>query len=141
MNIQQAREVCAQWWAHQIIHAGANWNNGDDSPTGGMTFMLATMLQSQSRQDVTKEQEAIFTAELVKQLEIDNPHALSVDYDPCYSLYQALQKANIHPGACPCKTITWINEKDGDYTVTAALGYHGERKDVTVESPAALKTF
>lgn len=140
MTIEKARETTARWWAFQIIHAGANWNNGDGSHIGGLAFAMSNTLAMDARKDVSDEQEATFIAELIKQIETEPraQHHISVDYHPDKPLADALDKAGIPHRACPCKTITWIVEKDGDFKVEARLGYGADMQEITEETLAAL---
>ena len=110
-------EIIASWWCDQITTTAPNWNNGDDSPNGGMAFLLGNLLAGKSRDempsDAPKKFKAIFVKEALEYYK-ENGYLpdMSVDYHPSVFLAEVAKEAGISPSAFPCKSYSTIrNEK------------------------------
>lgn len=112
-----------RFWSSEL-QKKLNWNNGDSSSTGLMTFLMANQLGSDAKNAITKDKILVFERELTKILmsyEKDTWNRnTSVDYDPCRALCQAAESAKISFHAFPCKSSCWI---DKDNKVRASNGY------------------
>lgn len=104
------------WWANALRNP--KFDNGDDSPIGGLAMMLAI---TGRRGGPTEAQIATFkellTAELAK--EMDEYDDLSTDYHPCSELSLCADVAGIDDSHFPWKTI--MNFRNGNIQV--AYGY------------------
>lgn len=103
----------ANWWAEQVSSPAANWNNGDDSMTGGAAFLLGNLLAAKSREKITAESIAAFIKELEQTLETGletSGHipSLYVDYRPDGNLSVAAERAGVPLDAFPCKSSTSV---------------------------------
>jgi 2-methylcitrate dehydratase PrpD len=121
-------ELIAQWWADKVTAPSLNWDNGDNSQAGGLTFMLANMLAQQSRNNAPSDAPEKFKAALIKGLKDSQTYQksngthipfLNVDYHPCEILAQAAAEAGIDASAFPCKSSTQVI----DGKALAACGY------------------
>ena len=126
-TFENAVKKVVAFWVEKSFRTLLNQNNGDDSPQGGMTFLLMNMLAMQSKQAITEEQIKLFEEELTKLLMMheDNPHncELNVDYHPCPLLRYAADHAKIDYSVLPCKTYTTIRP---DFTALGAFQYGGK---------------
>lgn len=113
----EAVEVCVNWWIEKTFKTPLNQNNGDNSPQGGMVFMLMNMLASNSQKEVTPEKIEAFKTKLTELLmaveENGNYYTeLSVDYHPNDMLYEACEFAKVDTACLPVKTFTRINKSN-----------------------------
>lgn len=124
MNKDTAQKA-AKWWGEQL-HGTVKLDNGDNSETGAMTFVLASMLQGiekgkQSEVDITN-----FEKELATILLNDKRQwvTVGVDYNPDYILSEAAKKAHCNLGmtSLPWKTMMWIHDEE----IKVAVGYGAE---------------
>lgn len=115
--------VAVNWWANAIVNP--KFDNGDDSTSAGMAFLMAMMVNSKN--SITKEQIAIFKKvladEIVSTIESSSWNRqcnLSVDYHPDMLLLTAGQKAGIDDYmSFPWKTIMSISAEK----VSVSAGY------------------
>jgi len=125
---EQAVEKTVKWWSQKSFKVSLNQNNGDDSQTGGMAFILMNMLSTQTQGDITEGQiqkfEEKLTEILMNMKEKASYHkSLDVDYHPCIQLCEAADFAGITTMCFPCKTRSYIDEKN---KVFAAYQYGGK---------------
>jgi len=112
-KMKENLEKIANWWVNQATNVSLNWNNGDDSRLGGLSFLLANHLANSSRQNITNEQREKFKNHIVEKGMIYFEEKgylpdLSVDYSPSPFLWEAAESANIPPTAFPCKSHTLV---------------------------------
>jgi len=116
----ETAERAAAWWANQL-RGNAKLDHGDDSNTGLLTIMLATILQEQEARQ--REGSAVdrFERELMKAIIEEEPWCISVDYHPDQLLTKAAEKSGINLGmaSLPWKTNMWIE----DDTIRVSCGY------------------
>ncbi len=117
----EAVEITVKWWSEKSFQTAINQNNGDDSPAGGIVFLLQNMLSTKVRADTTPEMIAKFEANLTENLmsvENDSRYKteLSVDYHPNKMLSDACTHAGIDASVLPCKSSTSISESNEVYT-------------------------
>lgn len=107
------------WWSEKSFNTTLNQNNGDNSPQGGLTFMLMNMLSMDSQKDATPDKIKKFEEKLTELLmeKKDNSYdrTLDVDYHPCELLSTACEYAGINPGCLPCKTFSRIDNQNRVY--------------------------
>jgi hypothetical protein len=120
---KQIAQVAAKWWADHLRH-GSSMDNGDDSETGAMTMIMATLLNRESLAKRKPQDADNFETALVDVLtekETRHTFCMGVDYDPDYTLCQAADKAGIKLGMgdMPWKTLMWIDTN----TIKVAEGY------------------
>lgn len=126
-----------KWWTKIVCGRTIHWNNGDDSPMGGLVLGMAVELQAKAKKQITEAQTKKFAEELMDQLNhMQRDFRLSVDYDPCPYLSAAFSRAGISYMAGPVKTHTWITDKEGDFIPMASLGYRGAWTEITAEGLA-----
>jgi len=127
------KEIAAatEWWADKVCGI-CKFDNGDDSPMGGMTSMLA-MLGQVSAPTPTDDQRGKFIAALseiilkaaTRHTEhgrdlVDFCSTLGVDYGPDPELSDAADAAGISGSQFPCKTVMWV--RSGDVAVRYGYG-------------------
>lgn len=118
MEKETARKA-ARWWA-DFLRNGAPMDNGDKSNEGGMTMMLALLLQSQIQKGHTPQSIDRFEDLLVSRIMKENTRYIGVDYHADPTLSECAKEAGIVvDGALPWKTSMWIN---GD-KITVRCGY------------------
>ena len=125
---KETAQKAAKWWADRL-RSPAKLDNGDDSSTGAMTLMMATMLQTKERTRLDTAKIDAFEKELT-QLILDSGYlTISVDYGPDWMLMQASEKAGLDLGMCtlPWKTTMWLNRDD---TIKVAEGYRAEAVEI-----------
>jgi len=108
-------EVAVNWWAEKIVVP--KFDNGDNSPTGGVTVALALMASTR----VSEDKIGPFKEALIEGLKT-NPFAMQgihVDYGPCEILHDAMVKADIPTNNAPWKT----NMSFHDGGVRVSYGY------------------
>lgn len=115
-------KVAVNWWANAIVNP--KFDNGDDTATGGMAFLLAMMVNS--KKSISKEQVDTFKKKLaqiiVEEMESSwgGDCRLGVDYHPDRLLYMAAQKAGINDDmGFPWKTHMHITKNN----VSVSAGY------------------
>lgn len=129
-------EVATAWWAEKLRHV-ARFDNGDDSPTGGLTAIMA-MTVSARNPVPTEDQLAEFRISLGERLMVrcisswrpDSPdwgsyqRCISVDYGADPILAHACADAGIvEPDTrFPCKTTMWVNPR----RISVSEGYRAE---------------
>ena len=122
---RETAEKAAKWWADQL-RGNAKLDNGDDSETGGMAMIMATILQSQEKRkrpaDAADKFEAALTDALCEKG--GGRFWFGCDYSPDYFLSSVAEKAGVDLGmsSLPWKTSMWIE----DNTVRVACGYRAE---------------
>jgi hypothetical protein len=127
MKAETARRA-AKYWADFIRSGSAPLDNGDNSPTGGMTFVLAKMLQASSPKHYSEAD--AFEKALAARLErLDGNHVyIGVDYHPDETLQGAASDAGIALGMTdlPWKTSMRIS----DDRVLVRQGYCAEEREL-----------
>lgn len=107
------------WWVEKSFNTTLNQNNGDNSPQGGMAFMLMNMLSMDSQKDATPDKIKKFEEKLTELLMENRDDRfnrnLDVDYHPCKLLSIACEYAGINPGCLPCKTFSQIDDQNRVY--------------------------
>lgn len=118
-------QKAARWWANKL-RGPVKLDNGDRSPVGVLTALMAGDLQraersKRSEQDIAAFESALTDVIIEHAEEVSTYHPLSVDYGPGYWLNMAASRAGIDLGSAslPWKTTMWI--RDGKITV--AEGY------------------
>lgn len=125
-SLEQAVSKVVKWWSQKAFRTPMNQNNGDDSPNGGLAFMLMNLNASKAQESVSEEKIEKFEAKLTEILLSESNsygRTLDVDYGPCRQLYEAAVHAELDPGCFPCKTVTWIDESN---KATAKYQYGGQ---------------
>lgn len=119
MNKQTAQKA-ARWWADQL-RGHAKLDNGDQSETGAMTFVMSRILQSKEKAGQTPAQVDRFESALAILIYKGDFDFIDVDYHPDPILEQAADEAGLSLGmaSLPWKTTMHI---DGD-KVTVRCGY------------------
>ena len=120
---KEVAEQIANWWADKIC-GRVKFDNGDDSETGFMTSMLATMLAKPT----TDEQREKFVKALSGRIEGKEYLMLSVDYHPDEILRESAEEAGISEGNFPWKTYVIMDRCFGEegYRIRARHGYCAE---------------
>ncbi|RPI84576.1 MAG: hypothetical protein EHM34_03355 [Nitrosopumilales archaeon] len=114
------------WWSDKAFRTPMNQDNGADSDTGFMTFMLMNILSDKAQEKVTEEQIRKFEdklTELLMKASCKWERDLDVDYHPCSTLVEAAIFAGIDCSCFPCKSWTQIRE---DNRVFAKYKYGGD---------------
>ena len=130
---KKTAQTMAKWWADQLRN-GAKLDNGDDSPTGGMTMALGLMAQAAEREKQSPELIDQFEECLPDLLLAEkNFWGIGVDYHPDHLLQQAADTAGLELGmtSLPWKTHMRI---DGD-RVLVSCGYRAEEVEVKNDPP------
>lgn len=127
-TFEEAVLKTVMFWSDKSFRNKLNQNNGDDSPSGGMAFMLMNMVSMQAQDEANDSKIKLFEEKLTDILMSKKDEAkfgiiLSVDYDPCENLYKAFEFAGLNTRCLPCKTFTRIEK---DYSVTAKFQYGGQ---------------
>lgn len=119
--------AAADWWTKAI--SNPKFDNGDDSPQGGMAMVLANMAH-QSKSDAGLEK---FRETFVRRMKTEAedgraPHVVGVDYGPDSWLSSVAQEAGIATGITdwPWKTSMHL----GDGKVTVRAGYHAPSEQI-----------
>ena len=119
------------WWADQL-RGTAHWDNGDNSRTGQTTALLAMTVQSMESRKRSPESVDRFEEILYKKLLEYTSFCVSVDYNPCKILGDALQEAECKGwSSLPIKTQMFFMFDD---SIQVSLGYGGSRETI-LESP------
>jgi len=129
-TFEQAVEKVVNFWAEKSFDTLLNQNNGDESPNGGMAFMLMNLLSSNAQSEITDSQKDVFKSELTKILKKNKNERgfyIGCDYHPHEYLAKAAKKANISESVFPCKTGTRI---DPNNVASASYQYRGEWKEL-----------
>ena len=105
MNTQAISEVqakaAAAWWRKAIERP--KFDNGDDSPNGGMAGVLALTLAARNR--ASTERLDVFEAQLARALTGANAwNGVGVDYHPDQLLAGAADIADVDQSLFPWKT-------------------------------------
>lgn len=113
----EAVELSVKWWSKKAFQTPMNQNNGDDSENGAMSFLLMNMVSMNAKKTISTENIKKFEAKLTEILleaEGKGKHInnLDVDYHPNKNLSDACQFAGVDPSCLPCKTYTFINDKN-----------------------------
>jgi len=124
---QQAVEKVVNFWIEKSFKTLFNQNNGDDTPSGGVTFALMNLVSSSVMESVNDEKIEKFKTFLTQSLlEIEHQHrgnaTLYNDYHPEPLLAKAAEHAEIDTACFPCKTCSWIDENN---VATASYQYGG----------------
>lgn len=125
---EQAVNKTVQFWVEKSFKTLMNQNNGDDSPNGGMVFMLMNMASMSAKKTIDDGKIKLFESkltELLMSIETESQwrRFLDVDYHPCEILRESATFAGIDTRCFPCKTWTRI---ENDNSVTAAYQYGGK---------------
>lgn len=111
------------WWS-EAIQKPLNQNNGDNSPNGGMAFMLMNLVASNAQESISPDKIKTFEESLTKRLMliVDRNRAqwLDVDYGPNQILRESAEEAKIDTSVFPCKTWTRIGKEN---EVEVSMGY------------------
>lgn len=104
------------WWSEKAFNTPLNQNNGDNSSSGAMAFMLMNTAANFAKETITPDKIKKFEqklTELLMSAESGSTYdrSLSVDYSPCEKLYEACLFAGIDTLCLPCKSHSCI-EKD-----------------------------
>lgn len=123
---KQAVTIMVDWWAEKM-QKPLNQNNGDNSESGGIAFMLMNMVAMNAQETITEDKIKKFKSFLTDKLiplEGNNNWRgqLDVDYHPNELLFQACEYSGINTSALPCKTFTRIE----DNFVIGRYQYGGE---------------
>ena len=113
-------KTAVDWWAGAIQNP--KFDNGDDSRSGGMSMILATL----ARTDVSQNQLESFKRALTEAIQENTPRHISVDYGPDMLLGAAMEKAGIPSNMAPWKTTMWLIS-DG---VSVRHGYRAETQNL-----------
>jgi hypothetical protein len=109
-------EAVAEWWAVRTFDKVFNQNNGDNSPNGGIGFLLANTAAMQAREKTGVEARLNFKVEIVKHLESVTDFyemQLDVDYNPNLPLHDICVRSGVDTGMLPCKTFTlWDRQEN-----------------------------
>lgn len=122
-------EVAAKWWGDKLRNVGlGSFNNGDDSPIGGMVMVMATALAidekpSGSNIDIFEKR----LSEAIKEnMERTTYMQLTCDYNPCSMLYDIANELNISTSCFPWKTTMEIIQD----RVRVSCGYGAKFKTI-----------
>lgn len=114
---KEAVDIMVKWWSEKTFKTVLNQNNGDDSPSGGMTFLLMNKASLAAQSKTTPETIEKFEAKLTELL-LGAEHLnrfytrLDVDYSPSILLAKACEYSGALLSALPCKTFTRITEEN-----------------------------
>ncbi len=102
------------WWSEKAFQTPLNQNNGDDSPSGGMAFMLMNMVANKAQTEITLDQiknfeDKLFEILMADKFNLGNRAQCEVDYHPNKHLHEACEFAKINSSCLPCKTFTYID--------------------------------
>lgn len=125
MEKYKSINVATNWWTEKITTPTA-FNNGDNSRAGDMATMLALMLASQNRSNLSDKQVEDFKQLLgnaiEKQLDTRGYCSLEVDYEPEGILYEVAAETEIDSSLFPWKTTMKITKNE----VKVSEGYGSE---------------
>jgi hypothetical protein len=109
-TFEQAVEKLVNWWADKSFNTLLNQNNGDESETGGIAFMLMNILSMESQKSVTPQQIELFKQKLAELLLKTEGNYISIgtDYHPDRVLSEACSFAEINTSCIPIKSHSWI---------------------------------
>lgn len=130
-TFENAVKKVVGFWVEKSFRTLLNQNNGDDSPQGGMTFLLMNMVAMENKKSVTEEKIKLFEEKLSELLIKERnglplgtyPITLDVDYHPSWMLAEAADYAKIDSSCFPCKTFSLIKL---DNSVEAKFQYAGK---------------
>lgn len=131
-TFEEAAVKVAKFWSEKSFNAGLNQNNGDNGPSGSMTFGLLNMLSSSAQSKVTDDQiktfeEALTNIIVTESIRTDYVN-LGVDYGPCSELEKACEIAGVSTHCLPIKSQSWIVKKSDDYyEATGKFTYDGKQ--------------
>ncbi len=116
-SYKEAVEINVKWWSEKTFNTPMNQNNGDDSPSGGLTFLLGNMLAEKAKSKTTPAHIAKFEEKLTELLLTkEGKHklhtSLDVDYHPNELLREACIYAEVNTDCLPIKTFTRITDKN-----------------------------
>jgi len=114
---KEAVELTVNWWIEKSFKTPLNQNNGDKSDSSGIGFMLMNMVSMSAQHKNTPDKIEKFKQELTRiLLEAEGKgrynNELDVDYHPNHILSEAAELAGINSCCFPCKTFTYINNKN-----------------------------
>lgn len=125
-------KVAAKWWADKLRKVvPRNYDNGDNSSTGGMAMLLASMLamNSQPSDEAINLFEERLADTIKEHVEVNGSMTLDVDYGPDYILSKLAQETGVSANRFPWKTTMWI-KKD---KVSVSAGYAAPCKTIFPE--------
>lgn len=129
-TFEQAVDIMINFWVEKSFKTKMNQNNGDNSSGGGLAFILMNKLAMDGQSEITEQQIDKFKTHLKQNL-MNNQNKgrwaleLDVDYHPNQLLANSLEYAGISSNVVPCKTFTFIDEKD-NFSVQGRYQYGGE---------------
>lgn len=114
---KQAVKITVDWWIEKSFNTPMNQNNGDDSSTGGIAFVLMNELSSDAQSSTNQESIEKFRTKLTELLLAKEGanhfhNQLDVDYHPNGILRLACEYADVNPMLLPIKTFTRINDEN-----------------------------
>ena len=132
MDRQQMITAATNWWREQLSGV-PKLDNGDQSPTGGITWALAMLAAKPTPADTVERYIAAMTAWLTERPESHRRTVLDVDYGPGYELDQIAKRGDMSLLGLnfPWKTVMWLDWEAG--TVTVKHGYRAELQSLTAE--------
>lgn len=131
-NREEVMKLAADFWCERIF-GSARQDNGDNSDTGFLGMMMASMLKTDSmkKQDSSVRDKAwnliaeyygkVFDKTLPNRFEDE----LSVDYHPCEALYNILKEAGVNERDINCivPVKTSLALRDFDKSLVGTSGY------------------
>jgi len=133
MEKEKARKA-AKWWADQL-RGHAKLDNGDPTSQGGVTFCMASLLQSKEKEKQTPEQINLFEDKLteiilnksIKAEKLNMPIWLGCDYGPDQTLSDAAQEANLKLGMT---TLPWKTNMKIKDNIEVSCGYGAQYVEI-----------
>jgi len=127
-TFENAVKKVVKFWSEKSFNTPLNQNNGDDSESGGLAFILKNLVASDAQSDVSPDNIEKFETKLTELLykQKDNRYKLDldVDYHPCSVLSEAVDFAGLNEMCLPCKTWTTINMQT--FEAKASYQYRGK---------------
>lgn len=125
---EEAVEIMIDWWVKKSFETSLNQNNGDDTDTGGMAFLLMNMVSMQAQEKVTPIKIENFKSALTiillqQEGKGEWANELDVDYHPNENLSKACEMSGVDSRCLPIKTFTRI---DKDNIVRGRYQYGGD---------------
>lgn len=131
-NREEIMKLAADFWCERIFDSSRQ-DNGDNSSTGCLSMMMASMLKTDSmrKQDSSVRDKAwyliaeyygkVFDKTLPNRFE----DGLSVDYHPCGALYNILKEAGVNEIDIDCivPIKTYLSLRDFDKSLVGTSGY------------------
>lgn len=129
---KELAQKAAHWWADFLRGQPPMLNNGDTSPTGDWTVLLASMVQQIEISKGHPADATVFEYELAKDLQTLDVKQLfiGVEYHQDDIPQHAAEKAGVDLGSTrlPWKTRMYIDTEKG--TIKVAEGYGSPLKEL-----------